>query len=183
MQRIGKWLLGLLLAVLAVDLLVQLLRPVKLMGFFTNDDENLFPASALEKEYHEEVGGRIVFDDSIYILPGSGDPLVTASSSKMVASIAAKELDFIVSPREVYEHYAPALKMADIKSLVPTLRDDQFLSKTDAKGKTIKAALDLAESRLLKDKHPSRSYYLYIPANSIRRKATADFIRWLFDQK
>lgn len=186
MRKPVKILLGILAAILVADVLVQVAVPVRLQGFFTNDDGNLFPAETIQRAYGKAIGGRVAFEDDIYVIlegKGRGDPLVTASTSKIMAYIAAKELDFIVTTREVYEHYAPALRMADLHELLPEFPSGWFLYKTDPQtGKETAVALDMAHSRFVEGHPYPVPYYLFIPANSIRQEAAAAFIRWAFQE-
>lgn len=182
MRKIGKLLLLALVVVLAFDAIWQVTHPIYLQGFFTNDDFNQFPAKTIEKEYGKLIHKRVNFEDNLYLIAHSGDPLVTASSSKVMAYIAAKELDFIVTTREVLEHYETGLKMVDMAALVPEL-SDAFVYKTQNDGTQTAVAIDMSQSRFVQGHHPEQPYYLFIPANSIRVEATRDFIRWAFQTR
>ncbi|MDD7201099.1 MAG: hypothetical protein SPF89_10900 [Sphaerochaetaceae bacterium] len=182
MRKLGKLLLLLLVLVLAADAIWQVTHPVSLQGFFTNDDYNLFPAETIEKEYSSLIHKRVNFEDSLYIISGSSDPLVTASTSKIMAYIAAKELDFVVSTKEVLEHYETGLSMEDLQILVPEL-SPYFVYRTQSDGTQKAVALEMSQSRFVQGRHPEKPYYLFIPRNSIRTEASRDFIRWAFQER
>ncbi|MDY6343156.1 MAG: hypothetical protein SPL79_02545 [Sphaerochaetaceae bacterium] len=182
MRKLGKLLLLLLALVLAADAVWQVAHPVFLQGFFTNDDYNLFPADAIEKEYSRLVQKRVNFEDSLYIVFGSSDQLVTASTSKIMAYLAAKELDFVVSTKEVLEHYEAGLSMVDLQTLVPEL-SPYFVYRKQSDGTEKAVALEMGQSRFVQGRHPEKPYYLFIPRNSIRTEAARDFIRWAFQER
>ena len=170
MRKLGKLLLLLLALVLTADAVWQVAHPVFLQGFFTNDD------------YNRLVRKRINFEDSLYIVFGSSDQLVTASTSKIMAYLAAKELDFVVSTKEVLEHYEAGLSMVDLQTLVPEL-SPYFVYRKQSDGTEKAVALEMGQSRFVQGRHPEKPYYLFIPRNSIRTEAARDFIRWAFQER
>ena len=117
-------LLCLCLAVFYVwDAACQASRQTVLEGFFTNDDAGLFPAQDIARDFSEilELNSRqqVIFDDSLYVVPGSSADYHTASQSKIVAYVAARELDFLVTTPELTESYAASLPVSDLKDLMP----------------------------------------------------------------
>ncbi len=180
MRTIGKYLLLALAIILAGDCIWQITHPVKLQGFFTNDEYNLFPAEKIEKEYGSVVHERVNFEDSLYILDGTSDLLISASASKVVAYIAAKELDFIVGPREILDKYQRALSMTDLSTLVPEL-SPFFVYATQRDGKKA-VAINLSQSMLVQGRHQEKPYFLFIPSNSSRKEETKAFLLWAFQR-
>lgn len=69
----ASWFVGFLILCLFMgyigDALIQSRKEIVLQGYFTNDDNNYFPGSQMEKEYASILtlskGQRIVFDDKI----------------------------------------------------------------------------------------------------------------------
>ena len=105
------------------DAACQASRQTVLEGFFTNDDAGLFPAQDIARDFSEilELNSRqqVIFDDSLYVVPGSSADYHTASQSKIVAYVAARELDFLVTTPELTEYYAASLPVYDLKDLMP----------------------------------------------------------------
>ena len=182
MRKFGKLLVATIILILVCDAIWQVTHPVSLQGFFTNDDYNLFDAGAIEKAYAKHVEKRINFEDSLYLLFDSTDQLVTASTSKIMAYVAAKELDFVVTTKEVLEHYRKGLSMADLSLLVPELTP-YFVWEKQADGSQRAVALEMSQSRFVQGRHPEKPYYLFIPRNSVRTDATRAFLKWAFQER
>ena len=173
------WLLALVVVFLfgfyVGDVLVQRSREIVLQGFFTNDVDNCFPAAALEKEVGAALGlkakQRVVFDDSLYVdQHGEATEYSAASNSKIVAYVSTGELDFVVTNRELLEHFQTALPMADLKSLLPEelfqVLEPYMVTVSDEEGNLRFCALDLRESRYLKDRGAKETYYLFVPQSA-----------------
>ena len=152
-------LLCLCLAVFYVwDAACQASRQTVLEGFFTNDDAGLFPAQDIARDFSEILvlnsRQQVIFDDSLYVVPGSSADYHTASQSKIVAYVAARELDFLVTTPELTEYYAASLPVYDLKDLMPpelfARLEDQIYYATDAAGSRKACAVSMAKSRFQK---------------------------------
>ena len=137
------------------DAACQASRQTVLEGFFTNDDLNQFPAQDIAEDFSKTLGltsrQQVIFDDSLYVVRGSSVDYHTASQSKIVAYVAAKELDFLVTTRELAEYYSASLPVYDLEELLPEKLFDtlegQMYYGTDASGTAKACAVSLAGSR------------------------------------
>lgn len=188
------WLLIILLAAMAAgyigDAVVQSHREIVLQGFFTNDEQNLFPADTLQRDYAAVLGlgrrQRVVFDDDLYIdLNDEATEYTAASNGKLIAYMAVGELDFVVTTQAVYEHYAGSIPMQDLSALLPealyNALADQLITGTDKDGNAAPVALDMAESRFLTgaDTDDTR-YVLFVPYNAPHTAQLLAFIAYCF---
>ena len=96
---------------------MQTRRETVLEGFFTNDEENLYPAGSITRDFSAFLGlssnQQVIFDDSLYVLPGSSVDYHTASHGKIMAYVSARELDFLVTTRELAEYYGKVFPLLD----------------------------------------------------------------------
>ena len=176
-------LLILLIITVVCDALIERKSNIILQGFFTNDDNNYFPASQIQKEYKAQLNqkGKVVFEDGLYIVPGSSKDYTTASASKVVAYIAAHELDFLVTTQSLVEHYSTGVTFEDITTYLPNDSSNyELIYGKDGNGEQKALAVNLNSSRLLKDKPQTASYYLFIPSTSYRKENVKAFLSYLF---
>ena len=184
-----------LMGVYIGDIAIQSNRESVIQGFITNDDWDLFSAEAMEREYGEFVGleknQTVVFDDGLYIdMGGQASDYTAASNGKLLAFITTKQLDVIITTREVYDYYSEQLPMLDLRTILPeelfeALKDD-MLTQTDENGNVIYVALDMTGSRYVagseyKDETGVKNnYFLFAPNNSQRKEEIARFIVYCF---
>ena len=171
------------------DALIQSRKEIVLQGYFTNDDNNYFPGSKMEKEYAAVLdlkrGQRIVFDDSLYFdLEGTADEYTAASNGKVIATMAVNQLDFMVTTRPVLEHFRGELPMKDLEAFLPqdilnVVRDD-LVPGLNEKGEEAMVAINMARSRYLKNIPTEVDFYLFIPYNIPNESALIDFLRYCF---
>jgi len=171
------------------DALIQSRKEIVLQGYFTNDDNNYFPGSKMEKEYAAVLdlkrGQRIVFDDSLYFdLEGTADEYTAASNGKVIATMAVNQLDFMVTTRPVLEHFRGELPMKDLEAFLPqdilnVVRDD-LVPGLNEKGEEAMVAINMARSRYLKNIPAEVDFYLFIPYNIPNESALIDFLRYCF---
>lgn len=171
------------------DALIQSRKEIVLQGYITNDDLNYFPGSEMEKEYTAVLdlgfGQRIVFDDSLYFeLEGSANEYTAASNGKVIATMAVNQLDFMVTTRPVLEHFRGELPMKNLEKFLP---DDileavrgSMISGLDENGEEALVAINMAQSRYLKDRAPEVEFYLFIPYNIPNEEALIAFLRYCF---
>ena len=195
------WLVGLLIVILFAsyvgDAVAQSGRDIVLQGFFTNDDWGLFDAERLEKEYSStlELGRKqtVVFDDDLYIdLGGEATEYTAASNGKLIAYMAVRELDFVVTTEAVLNHYEGEAPMLDLSQALPA----DMLEKlspylyigADAEGNPAAVALNMRQSRFILDSYAGKNglidteYYLFIPLLAPNPERVCEFIRWCFPQ-
>ena len=188
-----KWVvLYLIIAMFAgfgVDALVQSRKEIVLQGYFTNDDHNYFPGSAMEKEYAALLelgyGQRIVFDDTLYFdLEGTANEYTAASNGKVIATMAVNQLDFMVTTRPVLEHFRGELPMKDLeKFLPPDLLEavrDHLVPGLNENGEEAMVGISMAGSRYLRDLEQEEEFYLFIPYNIPHEEALITFLRYCF---
>lgn len=178
-----KWIIPIVLvSIIIADAFVQKHMDIVLQGFFCNDENNYFPASNMEKAYEAYLGlgkwQRVHFEDDLFVEIGSKKDYTTASASKIVAYAAAKELDFLVVPEHLVSHYANAFTLVDLSTLT-SQKLSLFLSGTDRKPRCL---LDLGESRYLKGKTTTESYFLMVPETSRRKEAVRQFLTYVFSE-
>ena len=171
------------------DALIQSRKEIVLQGYFTNDDNNFFPGSKMEKEYAAVLdlkrGQRIVFDDSLYFdLEGTADEYTAASNGKVIATMAVNQLDFMVTTRPVLEHFRGELPMKDLEAFLPqdilnVVRED-LVPGLNEKGEEAMVAINMARSRYLKNIPAEVDFYLFIPYNIPNESALIDFLRYCF---
>lgn len=172
------------------DALIQSRKEIVLQGYFTNDDYNYFPGSEIEKEYASQLnlkrGQRIVFDDSLYFdLEGkAANEYTAASNGKVIATMAVNQLDFMVTTLPVLEHFRGELPMKDLEEFLPqdildAVRDD-LVEGLDLNGEEAMVAINMAESRYLKNRDTAMDFYLFVPYNIPNEDALLDFLRYCF---
>ncbi len=83
---------------------------------------------------------QVIFDDSLYVLLGSSIDYHTASQSKIVAYISARELDFLVTTKELTDYYSKSFPLCDLEEFLPehllTLLENQFYYAKTSDGTT-----------------------------------------------
>ncbi len=190
-----KWSFFLLLVIFLLffyiaDMISESRQVIDLQGFFINDRQDLFPAEKLIDEFSEYMdtpsGHRIAFEDSLFIDLDSGGEYHVASQSKLVAYVAAKELDFLVAPEELAEYYAQSFPLLDLEEVLP---DDlkEYLSEdlyfcTDGTGTKKACGLNLRRSRFLQDPvyDHAESYYLLALSYTPHQETLVSFIRYAY---
>lgn len=173
------------------DLLQQSSQTVDLQGFFVNDQYNLFPAKKLSKDFSDYAGTprrhRIAFEDSLFVDLNSGTEYHAASQSKIIAYIAAKELDFLVVPTDLARYYAPTFVLKDLTELLPeelagTLSGDLTFME-DGTGSRKACYLDLKQSRFLAGTPYEESGYCLMVLNyTTRSDSVTSFIRYAYEK-
>ena len=171
------------------DVLIQSRKEIVLQGYFTNDDNNYFPGSQMEKEYAAELGlsfgQRIVFDDSLYFdLEGNADEYTAASNGKVIATMAANRLDFMVTTRPVLEHFRGQLPMKDLEKFLPedillAVREELVTGLNEV-GEEAYVAINMAGSRYLMGIETDQEFYLFVPYNIPNDEALLEFLRFCF---
>lgn len=173
------------------EMLMQSRQTVDLQGFFVNDQYNLFPAKELMNDFSDYAdtprGHRIAFEDSLFVDLNSGTEYHAASQSKIVAYIAAKELDFLVVPRDLAKYYASTFVLRDITGLLPdelqeTLSGDLTFME-DGTGTNKACFLDLKQSRFLAGTpYEESGYCLMVPDYTTRGDSITSFIRYAYKE-
>ena len=164
-----------------------------LEGFFCNDDEDLFPAKALARDFSAYLGlgkgQQVIFDDTLYVIPQSGAEYNTASQGKVVAYIAARELDFLVTTRELVESYAPNCPVMDLELFLPAdMRErlqGQLLYMADGSGEVKACGLSMDGSRFTKDSQAQKEapHYLMVFSYTRHQDAMLQFLRYAFEME
>ena len=189
------WFAGFLILLLflgyAGDVIIQRHRETVLQGFFTNDDYNLFPTGQLQKDVSRYLGlqrgQQVAFDDDLYVdLHGEATQYTAASNGKIIAYMAAKELDFVVTSREVYDHFVGEIPLRDLSELLPPglyRRLTPYLaSAPNHEGKLIPCGIELSASRFLRDTGLEEgSYYLFVPHSAPHSEQLCAFIQYCFE--
>lgn len=111
-----------LLLIYVGDVAYRSTKTFVVQGFIANDEEQLFDEKALTAEFSSYLGlgpkEVVVFDDSLYVQMGKADHYIEASMAKIYAYMAAKELDFLIAPEFVVDHYLSALSMRNFTHLL-----------------------------------------------------------------
>lgn len=188
-----SWFVGFLIACLFLsfigDALIQSRKEIVLQGYIANDDLNYFPGSYMEKVYTEHLGlashQRVVFDDSLYIdLEGNANEYTAASNGKVIATMAINELDFMISTRQILEHFKGELPMKDLEKFLPAdilaAVEDQLVLGLDENGEEAMVGINMANSRYLQEYSPEVEYFLFIPYNIPHEEALLAFLRYCF---
>lgn len=169
---------------------MQTQRETVLEGFFTNDEENLFPAGTISKDFSRRLNlssrQQVIFDDSLYVLLGSSVDYHTASQSKIVAYISARELDFLVTTQELTDYYSKSFPLCDLEEFLPDhllskLHDQLYYAQTS--DGTVKAcAVSLEGSRFMKDSSPGQaaSHYLMVFSYTKHQDTMIQFLEYAF---
>lgn len=174
------------------EAIAQSRKEIVLEGFFTNDDWNLFPADRIEKDYAATLtlgkDQSLLFDDTLYVsMDGTATEYGAASNGKIIAYMANKELDFIVTTEAVYEHYVNNVPMAGLDTaLTPELAEalaDRFVPGVDPEGNACFTGLDMTDSRFVQGAgapEEAERYILFIPLSAPHLEQLNDFIAWSF---
>lgn len=171
------------------DMVYQSHQVIDLQGFFVNDQLNRFPAKELMKDFsayrHTPRGHRIAFEDSLFIDLDSSNEYNAASQSKIVAYVAAKELDFLVAPEDLAKYYADSFSLYDLNGLIPeeladALKEDLYMAK-DGTGTMKACGLNLRGSRFFQEPGDDADYYLLVLSYTSRTDAIKEFIRYAYE--
>ena len=170
---------------------IEIRNDTVLEGFFSNDDENLFPAKEIAKDFSAHLGlgprQQVIFDDSLYVIPESSAEYNAGSQGKIIAYIAARELDFLVTTKDLVEMYAPNCPVQDLEELLPDdLRErlqDQLLYGTDGSGAFKACGVSMDGSRFTKDSAAQKEapHYLMVFSYTQHREALIRFLRYAFE--
>ena len=187
------WFVAFLIACLFIgfigDALLQSQKEIVLQGFITNDDNNYFPGSQMEKEYASRLklpnGQRIVFDDSLYFdLEGKADEYTAASNGKVIATMAVNRLDFMVTTFPVLEHFKGELPMKDLEEFlsedVLAAVQDSLVVGLDESGEEAFVAINMAQSRYLREMETNEDFFLFVPYNIPNESELLEFLRFCF---
>ena len=172
------------------DLVYQSSQVIDLQGFFVNDRQNLFPAEDLIQDFsayqQTPSGHRIAFEDSLYVTLGSSNEYNAASQEKIVAYVAARQLDFLIAPEELAKYYAKSFLLYDLEDLLPEplcsqLKEDFYYAK-DGTGQEKACGLNLRRSRFLKNPvyDGAEDYYLLVLSYTPRTNAMVSFIEYAY---
>lgn len=173
----------------AGDVLIQSRKEIVLQGYFTNDDNNYFPGSQMEKEYASVLklsgGERIVFDDSLYFdLEGTADEYTAASNGKVIATMAVNQLDFMVTTLPVLQHFEGQLPMKDLTEFLPedilSVVQDDLVPGLDEEGEPAFVGIDMGRSRYLRDITTEEDFFLFVPYNIPNEERLLGFLRYCF---
>ncbi|MCI8658810.1 MAG: hypothetical protein HFG54_00980 [Lachnospiraceae bacterium] len=174
------------------DMLWQSHRVIDLQGFFVNDRQNLFPAGELIRDFsayqHTPRGHRIAFEDSLYVDLDSGSEYHAASQGKIVAYTAARELDFLVAPKELALYYAKSFPLYDLEQLLADEPDllarvqADLITAKDGNGTAKACCLELKASRFLKNPayDGTDSYCLLVLSYTPHTQAMVSFLRYAY---
>ena len=195
-----SWLLGLILIAVAigfgVEVMIQRQQETVLQGFFTNDDYGIFDAAAIRKDFEKRItlesNQNIILDDDLYIdLEGGARNYSAASNGKIIAYMSVGQVDFIVTCREIFDHYSGNVPMMDMRQLLPEdlYREmEPYLAmgrNFDEDGNLLEScpvAIELSQSRYLRDQQiPQGTYYLFVPYQAPNRDMICSFIRYSFE--
>lgn len=172
------------------DMWMQTRRETVLEGFFTNDDENLYPAKDIARDFSRYLGlssgQQVIFDDSLYVLIGSSIDYHTSSQGKIMAYVAARELDFLVTTRELAEYYSPNLPVCDLEELLPDHLMDRLGSRLcylpDSQGVTKACAVSLEGSRFESSASQAEPHCLMVMSYTEHRDAMIRFLEYAFEE-
>ncbi|MGB4406745.1 MAG: hypothetical protein WBI82_07800 [Sphaerochaeta sp.] len=186
-----RWIAVLLVAILLLtiylgDIAYRSTKTFVLQGFIANDDEQLFNEKALTAEFSSylDLGPKeiVVFDDSLYVQLGKADHYIEASMAKIYAYMAAKELDFLIAPEFVVDHYLSALAMRDFTQLYVEGNKDPISQleshlHTSISSEGIEGSfkLDLGFSRYKGD----IPLYMIIPKESPHPEMVKEFLKFI----
>lgn len=179
-----------LLCIYLGDLFQQSRQTIDLQGFFINDRQNLFPAEELMEDFshyqNTPSGHRIAFEDSLLIDLDSGSEYHAASQSKLMAYIAARQLDFLVAPKDLAQYYAQSFSLMDLKDLLPqdlcNLLEEDLSFGEDGTGINKAWGLNLRRSRFLQNPvyDHEEDYYLLVLSYTPHTDALISFIRYAY---
>lgn len=185
-----KWVAFLLILIVLLltyfgDLAYRSTKTFVMQGFIANDEEHLFDEKAITTAFTEylDLGPKevVVFDDSLYVQLGKADHYIEASMAKIYAYMAAKELDFLIGPEFVVDHYLSALLMRDFtevftdqaKQLKPYLKKSFSSDGVEGFYK-----LDLGFTRFAGE----IPLFMIIPEKSPHPKMVGEFLKFAQDQ-
>lgn len=170
---------------------MQTRRETVLEGFFTNDEENLFPAETISKDFSRILNlssnQQVIFDDSLYVLLGSSIDYHTASQSKIVAYISARELDFLVTTKELTDYYSKSFPLCDLEEFLPehllNLLENQLYYAKTSDGTTKACAVSLEGSRFAKEAASDQAapHYLMVFSYTEHQDTMIQFLEYAFD--
>lgn len=175
------------------DVFMTTQRETVLEGFFTNDEQNLYPAKSIAEDFAKTLDlsprQQVIFDDSLYILQGSSVDYHVASQSKIVAYVAAKELDFLVTTKELMEYYSNSFTLYDLEELLPEelfgRLQGQLFYAIDGTGEQKACAVSMAGSRFDKGADPesqSAPHYLMALSYTEHRETLIRFLEYAFPE-
>ncbi len=173
------------------DLWMQTRRDTVLEGFFSNDDENLFPAGKIADDFSAwvglEKGQQVIFDDSLYVIEESSADYNVASQGKIMAYVSARELDFLVTTGDLVKTYAPSFPVQDLEEFLPadllSLFRDRLLYAADGNGQRKACGLSMEGSRFTKGSEAQKEapHYLMVFSYTEHKDMLLRFLRYAFE--
>lgn len=168
------------------DLVHRSTKNFVLQAFIANDEENVWNEKLLTREFSSYLGlGKkdiVVFDDSLYVQFGVSDHYIEASLAKIYAYMAAKELDMLIGPEFVVDHYLSALPMRDFTDVLSLDSTGKLTSLTNSLITSIsfdgvegKYKLKLDFTAL----HTQEPLYMIIPISSPNPEIAVRFLSFL----
>ena len=183
-----RWGAVLLMAVVLLliyigDLAYRSSKVFVLQGFIANDEEHLFDEKALTSDFSSYLNLSrkeiVVLDDSLYVQFGKADHYIEASMAKIYAYMAAKELDFLIAPEFVVDHYLSELAMRDFTHIADQTLDEYLKpylqASMSSEGIEGFYKLDLGFSRYTGD----IPLYMIIPKASPHPEMVVKFLKFI----
>ena len=169
------------------DAVMTMQRETVLEGFFTNDPENLYPAKTISEDFSKVLNlsshQQVSFDDSLYVELGSAIDYHASSQSKIVAYISARELDFLVTTKDLTEYYCKNFPLYDLEELIPAellpQLQDQLYYAVDGNGEEKACAVSMEGTRF-QQKSESEPHYLMVMSYTEHQEAMVEFLKYAF---
>ena len=131
---------------------------------------------------------KVEVDSSLYIsFEESTSQLDYASSAKVTAIVASKDLDVLISDSPAVEHYASNGAFLNLEEVLPAdlwdmVKDDVYMAK-DENGNSFPAAISLDDSYFHeKTGTQMEEAYFSLINNSTRTDTAFEFLRYLYEE-
>ena len=150
---------------------------------------------ALKEDFGQFIGfdsnsQRMFFDSSMYLNPDGSitDESAMAYQAKLVAMVAAKQLDVMIAPESLINMYSRDMGFMDLEEALPDelfqklTDEDRIITAKDADGNTYAAAIDIGGTRITEtagfsNEHP----YFSILINSGNLETVLQFLTYAFE--
>lgn len=187
---------GIALLILGIVVVVQLVEKSKIvteLSVACINNVDILGEMAVMQEDFAEYGGftgeyqEVNFDGSYQMTLGQYDSMTTNSQSKLVAVIAAQNLDVLMMPKDIYEFYLGSSFYMDLKEVLTPEEYEQYedLLYFDKQGEDTQEkayGIQIKDNEQVEKIFGNQEVVLSVVVNSKKQDNAKKFVQYLLSQ-